>query len=303
MGEETSQNAQIFMIISIISWLSLAILGWMTFGVPDTDYDKTWIFWIYMIYSDDDYISNEPLIIYYVLFYMVAIITLIFVTAAFLVLCMSYFVKKDGNVISGMLGSLTQFHFAPILCVCALFIIGYTFDDEKADGFNGVKYFFSILFGVIALGLLIFIHLKTNIESPSYAVWTIKHGSYGSLIAFLLHYVGYVFSMYGVHDKSNDYEKWDELKDWRKGCYIAFSIIIGICSIGVSLFLKEIVIPFINLLIYIGMTVQFFKLEKENIYQTGRKDIYTEAPGAINIIMMIMSLLIVGYLGNKMRQS
>ena len=298
MGEETDQGNQIFMIASVISWLALVIFGWMAFGVPDIDYYdiKIWIFWNYVIIDDDDVIYDEPLFIYYVLFYMACIITLLFVTAAFLVLCMGYFVKRDANIIIGMLGGLSKFHFVPILCVCGLFIIGYTYDDDDIrDGFNGGHYLFSILFGVAALASLIFIYLRTNIESPIYATWAIKHGAYGCLIAFLLHHIGYVFSMYGVHDKKGHY---DELKDWRKGCYIAFSIIIGLCNIGLSLFLKEIMIPFINLLIYIGMTVQFFKLDKDD-----RKERFSEAPGAINIIMMIMSLLMVGFLGTKIRQS
>ena len=297
MGE-TDQGNQIFIIASVISWLALVIFGWMAFGVPDIDYYtiKIWIFWNYVIIDDEDIIVEEPLFIYYVLFYMACIITLLFVTAAFFVLCMGYFVKRDANIIIGMLGNLSKFHFVPILCVCGLFIIGYTYDDDDIwDGFNGGHYLFSIIFGVVALASLIFIYLRTNIESPIYATWAIKHGAYGCLIAFLIHHIGYVFSMYGVHDKRNDY---NDLKDWRKGCYIAFSIIIGLCNIGLSLFLKEIMIPFINLLIYIGMTVQFFKIDKDT-----RKDRFSEAPGAINIIMMIMSLLMVGFLGSKMKQS
>ena len=306
MGSEADQNAQLFMIISIISWLALAILGWTSLGVPDIDSDdKIWIFWNYVIFSDNDLVWYEPLFIYYVLFYFVAIITLIFITAAFLVLCMSYFVKKDENVISGMLGTLSKFHFIPILCACALFIIGYTFDEDKiTDGFKGGQYFMSIFFGVVALGSLIFIHLKTNIESPVYATWIIKHGAYGCLIALLFHHIGYAFSSYGVHEKMDvkTLDDYDDLNDWRKGCYIAFSIIIGLCNIGVSLFLKEIIIPFINLLIYIGLTVQFYKMDNVD-FLFEPEDIYSKAPGIINIIMMVLSLLMVCFLGFKMRQT
>ena len=287
------------MIASVLSWLTLVIFGWMSFAVPDIDkyYNfKMWIFWNYVIIDEDNFYSWNyfPLYIYYVLFYMACIITLLFVTAAFLVLCMGYLVKKDGNIINGMLGGLSKFHFVPILSVCALFIIGYTYDDDYyLDGFNGGHYFFSILFGVAALASLIFIYLRTNLESPIYATWAIKHGAYGSLIAFLIHHIGYVFSMYGVHDKKNQ-----DLKDWVKGCYIAFSIIIGLCNIGLSLFLKEIMIPLINLLIYIGMTIDFFKRNKDY-----RKNIYSEAPGIINIIMILMSLLMVVFLASKIKQS
>ena len=301
----TPQNSQLFMIASVLSWLTLVIFGWMSLAVPDLDKFsdiKTWIFWNYVIIDNDNYnpliyYPFYPLSIYYVMFYVAGIITLLFVTAAFLVLCIGYFIKKDGNIMSGMLGFLSRFHFVPILSVCALFIIGYTYDDDHGiyDGFNGGHYLFSILFGVAALASLIFIYLRTNLQSPIYATWAIKHGAYGSLIAFLIHHIGYVFSHYGMHDKINDYQ---DRKDWAKGCYIAFSIIIGLCNIGLSLFLKEIVIPFINLLIYIGMTIQFFEIDKDF-----RKEFYSEAPGVINIIMMLMSLLMIGFLGSKIKQS
>jgi hypothetical protein len=298
MGE---QDNQMFMLISLVSWLGLVITGWMSLGVPNIEYgdDKVWIFWSYAIFNNDDYISDEPLVIHFVLFYMVALLTLVFITAAFLVICMS-FVKKDGNVLSAMSGGLAQFHFVPILCVCALFIIGETTDED--DPAEDAHYIFSIIFGFIALASLIFFHFKTNLDTPSYAAWTIKHCAYGSLIAFLIHHIGYAITTYGLYDKDCDdiseYLHYDECKDWRKGCYIAFSIIIGICSIGVSLFLKEIVIPFINLLIYIGMTTQFYKLD-DGI----KDDYYDKAPGIINIIMMVFSLVMVCFLGMKLKQS
>lgn len=301
MGE---QNNQMFMLISLVSWLGLVITGWMSLGVPDIELpgdDKVWVFWTYIIFTNKDYIIKEPLFIYYVLFYMSALLTLIFVTAAFLVLCMS-FVKKEGNVLSAMSGGLTQFHFIPILCVCALFIIGESVDDDI--DFKDAHYIFSIIFGFIALVSLIFFHFKTNIDSPSYAAWTIKHCAYGSLIAFLIHHIGYAITIYGLYDKDCkidslwSFQHFNECKDWRKGCYIAFSIIIGICSIGVSLFLKEIIIPFINLLIYIGMTTQFYKLSDRS-----KDDYYDKAPGIINIIMMVFSLVMIGFLGMKLKQS
>lgn len=223
---------------------------------------------------------------------MIAIFTLIFVTAAFLILCLSFFVKKDENVSSAMLGDLTQFHFIPILCVSALFIIGESTDTDKND-FNKAQYVFSIIFSAIALLSLIFIASKTNLESPSYANWIIKHCAYGSLIALLIHHICFAITGLGTHIKEDDRK---DTKDWEKGCYIAFSLIVALCSFAVSFFLKEIIIPFINLLIYIGMTVQFFKINKDS-----RKDYYSEAPGAFNIIMMIFSLGMVGFLGMKMR--
>ena len=303
MGD-SPQDDQIFKFVSIISWLMLAITGWMSLGIPDEEYEyydiddyeykssKIWFFWFYEIYTTNKYKSATPLDFHFVLAYMICLLTLLFITGTFFVLCMSFFANKNEGVTSGMLGNLSKFHFVPILFVSALFIIGEAYDDE--EGFKGASYFFSLFFGVIGLCSLIFIYLKTNIESPSYATWIIKHGAYGCLIALLTHHVGYVFTLYGIHEKDDS----DDIRDWVKGCYIAFAILIGIANFAISFLLKEVIIPFINLLIYIGMTVQFYRINKDL-----RKEIYSEAPGIINIIMMVFSLLMVGFLGMKMRQS
>ena len=306
MGD-SPQDDQIFKFVSIISWLLLTVTGWMSLGIPDEEYEyydidgfnieshtaKEWLFWFYGIISTNEYKSEVPLSFHFVLGYMICLLTLLFITGTFFVLCMSFFANKNEGVTSGMLGNLSKFHFVPILCVSALFIIGETYDDED-EGFKGAHYFFSIFFGVIALGTLIFIYLKTNIESPTYATWIIKHGAYGCLIALLTHHVGNVFTLYGIHEKDDK----EDIFDWMKGCYIAFAILIGIANFAISFVLKEVMIPFINLLIYIGMTVQFYRIDKDD-----KKYIYGDAPGIINIIMMVFSLLMVGFLGMKMRQS
>ena len=301
MGD-SPQDDQIFKFVSIISWLMLAVTGWMSLGIPDEEYEyrdgheyktaKIWLFWFYGIVTTNEYKTDTPLDFHFVLAYMICLLTLIFITGTFFVLCMSYFANKNEGVTSGMLGNLSKFHFVPILCVSALFIIGEAYDDE--EGFKGASYFFSLFFGVVGLCSLIFIYLKTNIESPTYATWIIKHGAYGCLIALLTHHVGYVFTLYGIHEKDDG----DDIIDWMKGCYIAFAILIGIANFAISFLLKEVLIPFINLLIYIGMTVQFYRIDKDD-----KKYIYGEAPGIINIIMMVFSLLMVGFLGMKMRQT
>ena len=297
MGD-SPQDDQIFKFVSIISWLMLAITGWMSLGIPDLEFTyadgykiktaKYWLFWLYGIISTNKFKSDIPLDFHFVLAYMICLLTLLFI------LCMSFFANKNEGVTSGMLGNLSKFHFVPILCVSALFIIGEAYDDE--EGFKGASYFFSLFFGVVALCSLIFIYLKTNIESPTYATWIIKHGAYGCLIALLTHHVGYAFTIYGIYEKDKDDDK--DIYDWYKGCYIAFAILIGIANFAISFFLKEVVIPFINLLIYIGMTVQFYRINKD-----WRKYIYGDAPGIINIIVMVFSLLMVGFLGMRMRQS
>lgn len=67
-------------------------------------------------------------------YYICFILTLIFITGG----CFTFFIKaiitKDEQVINGMMGKFSKFHFFPLLCVSALFIIeecgNLNIDDE-----------------------------------------------------------------------------------------------------------------------------------------------------------------------------
>ena len=70
--------------------------------------------------------------VYYILFYIIIILTLILATAGFLVYIYSIFISKNDNVVNGMLGNISKFHFIPLLCISALFIIGETLKRGNA---------------------------------------------------------------------------------------------------------------------------------------------------------------------------
>ena len=280
-----NSDDKIFMYISIVFWLLLLITGWICFAVPDLG-EKILFVWMYIIIRENSGVLYYPLVIHYVLFYMILVPTLLFITAAFIVYAYHIFMKKDANVLNGMLGNLTKFHFIPLACVSAVFIIGESVDENK--GPKGAHYFFIIFFSAIALVSLIFIFMQTKLESPIYAAFTIKHGAYACLIALLIHNIFYCIWYYGYYLRSTKHK---DLRDWHKGCHITFSILIGLGNLGVSVFLKEIVISIVNLLIYIGMTVQFFKIDKDF-----RKYWFSEAPGVIDIFMIVFSLAAIAFL-------
>ena len=326
-NQQNSNRKRLFLLASISSWLLLLITGWICFIIPDIklridddddDYYyshssnyKQLFFWCYQIVSSTSTISPFPLVIYYIIFYMIAIIILIFVTASFIVYMYSIFIKKDINVLNGILGEFSQFHCIPLACISALFIIGETLEEK--DNFNpnfpfkGIQYFFNLLFTFLALVTLIFIASQTKIDSPSYVAWTIRHGAYSCLIALLMHNLCYIISNYGLYVKWNNinenvekgkYRDFEDLEDdinsmydWMKGTSIAFSIIIGLGNMVISLVLKEMLISVTNILIYIGMIIQFFKIEK-----ISRKEIYSNAPGIIEGFIIFFSILVAAFL-------
>ena len=90
MGD-SPQDDQIFKFVSIISWLMLAITGWMSLGIPDLEFTyadgykiktaKYWLFWLYGIISTNKFKSDIPLDFHFVLAYMICLLTLLFITA------------------------------------------------------------------------------------------------------------------------------------------------------------------------------------------------------------------------------
>lgn len=286
MGDDKN----IFTGISIISWLMLLITGWISLGIPSFsffDYELS-IFWL-SSYINKDIVFGNSFDIYYVLFYMIIIITLVIASLAFLVYIYHLFLTKNENVINGMLGNFSKFHFVPLICISALFIIGESLekifdlgniygniDDhyEPSDS-SYYKYMafgiffkikkvhcaFNFIFDIIGLASLIFISFITKISEPIYVPYIIK-GAYSCFIALLVYDFFYTMTLTGIIDKMEDLSE-DDILDWLKSCGYASSILIGIINIGLSIFLKDIILGFINLLMYIGMITNFFKLNKK----------------------------------------
>ena len=65
------KKMKIFMIISLFSWVLLLITGWLFLAVPDIEKRK--IFWLYIIFTTNNRISELPLQIYFVIFFIIAI--------------------------------------------------------------------------------------------------------------------------------------------------------------------------------------------------------------------------------------
>ena len=180
-------NNKIFMTFSIISRILLLITGWMSFGVPKIDNglgDKGILFWL-TDHINKDYVYSNSFDVYYILFYIIIIITLILATVGFLVYIYSIFISKNYNVINGMLGNISKFHFIPLLCISALFIIGESLKKGSplfgaSTGIHStvqiVHCAFNLIFWIIGLGSLIYIYLDTKIFEPMYSNLTINKG-------------------------------------------------------------------------------------------------------------------------------
>jgi hypothetical protein len=243
------------------------------------------------------------------LIYIVFILTLIIIVAGFCFYMVKSTCKKDDAVYNGMMGQWSKFHFFPLLCVSALFIIGETYDDlyQKVGRFEFPKDDYddrwksmviaAFIFTIIGLASLIFIYIMTDLNTDWYILLTLKKGTYSCLIVLLWYYFCYlIYQLRVVHcNDTDDLKKKADLKlyDWAKGCGIAFSIIFGIGSLVFAFIFKDLVVAGMNCLIYVGLITFYFKLRKEireNKYANKNGD------GAVDIIMMVFSIALIAFL-------
>ena len=272
-----------FFILSISSWIMLLITSWMPmliFGI----YKNKIIAYFWLIIREKEDL-RFPLDMNFEVLATICIFTLIIGTIGFMTYVYCIY-KGNNNVLNGMFGETSKFHFIPLLLISGLFIIGESYSNiDRHYYFNEAKYIFSIIFTFLAIITLVLISFRTKIESPWYAPILINKGAYSCFLALLIYNLGYVISIYGMY-KLIKKGKYEDYSNWAKRCYLAFTIIIGILNNAFAFLLKDLVVSLMNLLIYIGMTISYFKLENED-----RKSIYkNETIGIFQIIMMVISL-------------
>lgn len=189
--------------------------------------------------------------------------------------------RNNDSVEEGMLGLFSKFHFIPLLCASALYIIGFCISKKNSD--NDEIYIFSLIFSAIGLSSLIFIYLKTDLSSSTHVRLVIKKGLYPCLIALFIYNLFFTINIYGYMKKLKKLD--NEYIDWLKGCSIAFSIIIGLVNICLSFFLKDIFISGMNILIYLGMIITFFNTSKE-----AREGYNGVTEGILDIIISVLTI-------------
>lgn len=321
-------------IMSYLSWLLLVASGWASIKWLDElpticdldnytlgdDIKTGWTIWAFRAYrtgdcegeKNFDYLKNNyyPLQMQVSLYYICFILTLIIITGGCFVFFYKTICKKDDQVINGMMGQFSKFHFFPLLCASALFIIGECVDNYDIDDWGTTKindhfkdmHISGLVFSIIGLASFIFIYIMTDLNTNDWWVLLLlKKGVFSCLI--ILMWYNLCYEIYYVHMYDNPDEENDDVEkywDWRKGCGLAFSIILGIGSLAFSFVFKDLVACIMNLLIYIGLTVAYFRLPSES-----RKLKYANknGDGIVDIIMLVLSVAVIVLLLVKYREN
>ena len=275
------ENFNIIFVLTLISFTLLIVCGILSY----VNFAK-WPAKAFWAIFGDASTSNSTISVNKVVLYIMFSILLFFAFLSFIFIIMY---RNDEGLKSGILGKYSKFHFIPILCSISLYIIGFTLGSSNY--YKETPYIFSLIFTLIGICSLIFIYIKTNM-SKYYARLAIKKGLYSCLIALLVYNLCFNITFLGSTTITSN------RSSWIKGCYIAFSLIIGIINLLLSFFLKDIIISGMNILIYLGLTINFFKINKST-----RDNINGVAEGIIDIIIGVLSISMICFLSIRYKNS
>ena len=283
-------------ILSVLSWLLLIVTGWISVKWL---HDPTAIIWTIHRMNNPKVLGIHtgqyfPIQMQVSFIYIVFIFTMIVALAGFIIYFVKSTFKKDDSVYGGMMGPFSRYHFFPLFCVSALFIIGECSDRPTPK--NNVHHYKDMLissavFTILGLCSLVFIYIMTDLNTDWYILLTLKKGTYSCLITLLWYYFCYLIYQLRTIDTYKDN------LNWIKGCGIAFSIIFGLGALAFSFVFKDLVISGVTAFIYAGLTTYFFTLEEAH-----RKLFNKLADGIIDIVMMVLSVALFVLLIIKFRE-
>jgi len=288
-------------LLSLAAWLLFLITGWISiFGENYKVWTITKDVKVNLLFIE--YYPYIPTQMDKTFIFIVFLELLIISTVAFcLYLIYSIFIKNN-SVFNGMMGNISRFHFIPITCAGGLFIIGESFKDADSEKIKQLM-ITALIFSIIGFITLILVHTQTKIE-PWYASLIIKKGAFACLIALFTYTICYTILLIGIIDKvvnfnflnfveyiifgSSDKQT---LIDFINNCGTALPITIGVVNIALSIGLKDPIISFMNLLIYVGSTIYYYNIDKKT-----REFFENNGDGIIDIVMIVLSALAIAFL-------
>ena len=116
--------------------------------------------------------------------------------------------------------------------------------------------------------------------------------------------ISYTILLIGIIDKIENFDFLNFVKyiisrssdkqtliDFINNCGTALPITIGVVNIALSIGLKDPIISFMNLLIYIGSTIYYYNIDKKT-----REFFENNGDGIIDIVMIVLSALAIAFL-------
>lgn len=280
-------------ILSYLCWLLLTINSLVSLGfLYHEKYRSIWT--VRIILDEPIYI---PLQMYFVMIYFVFNISI----AIILLGCIFFFVKtifkKDNEIIIKIMENLNKYHFFPLFCGFVMFILGEIPLETEGD-FKSINRA-GLVISLLGLPSMIFFYINTNFNKANWmANFYIRKGVYSVLI--LLFWYNFCYSIFYVHIASKLEDSYDASKSIR-ACSLTLSIIFGLCNLIFSFYFKDILICFLNLLIYIGLVIYFYicyfsSSRSKNLDYYYFDDKINQGDGIVDIIIIALSLILLTFL-------
>ena len=174
-----SNDSSSWHIISIVSWSLMLIVQWASYHFE---------FFIWEIFqnriSSDIGLGYFPISVNlpWLFIYLFLITALAFGVYMVFTTC-----KRNQGLYDGMLGSLSRYHFIPLLLIASIYIIAL--NSGKGDnefGYTKKLLIFDLIFTLLGLISLIFIYIVTQLNTEWYFVLSIKKGMYSTFLVFFL---------------------------------------------------------------------------------------------------------------------
>lgn len=293
--DKENTNRTIFWIISVISWIIFVISSWLTLVSIKYEFIMITIgrmeFWHENGQYGEDVWNGKvyPLELYEDFFYIIALVFILFATAAFAYYMIFSTCKKNG-IFERMGAQYAKFHFIPLLLISILFMIGESKTVTNWGGRERPAHVAGLIIVIFALPFMIFIYMKTEC-SGEYLDATIKKGIYSCIIALEWYYIFYDITFFPYNSAENQVSV-------VCVCGILFTLFVGLGNLGFAYFFKDVVVAGFNLLLYLGMAVYYFKIPaKTRAGYNGALD------GIIDIIMILLSLAVIVLLIIKQKEA
>ena len=260
-GNQTEVSS--FEIISFISWILFISSKWNSY--------------IYSVNTTEIKMANNyRTLLYDTKFY--DLISLLMCISGFLIYMIHLIYKKNNNLFKGLFGQISKYHFIPLILYSIINMMKeaalYAMIEPDpqirseyykyipfSDAFDPKALFtFFLIFNIFTLFSFIFVYMKTEMNCEWYIVMTIKKGIYSILI--LECWFQIFESIYYL--RFMDVYKDEEAKnDFMKSAGIFLILILGGGAIIFSFIFKNITVLFFNLIIYLGMIIAFYGMNKQ----------------------------------------
>ena len=182
----------------------------------------------------------------------------IFITSLNLVGFIIYLIftscKKDNHLYKSMFRGITKFHFVPLLLTSALLILQHISISFKINGETNQKNILisDLVIALLALSTFIITYIGMHLPCEWYIVLAIKKGTFSCLIPYLLY--NSLFDIVILIEK----------EETAQIIAIISMILLAVVSISLSFIFKDIIMSFINALIYAGLIIFCASLNFEN---------------------------------------